>query len=125
MNNIKKSLAYNNVGDFFMSKDNFKKFVRQNPNLINYVNNNKTTWQQLYEIYELYGEDNKIWEQYNISTKVNNSINEIFNTIKNIDLNKLQSGIENIQSTISLIQNFSITNQNNYEPNYKYQQMDD
>lgn len=108
-----------------MSKDNFKKFVRQNPNLINYVSKNKTTWQQLYEIYELYGEDNKIWEQYNISTKVNNSLNEIFNTIKNIDLNKLQSGIENIQSTISLIQNFSITNQNNYEPNYKYQQMDD
>lgn len=108
-----------------MSKDNFKNFVRQNPTLIKHVNNNKITWQKLYEMYELYGENNRIWEDYIYPPKLNNSLNEILNTIKNIDLERLQSGIENIQSTIALIQNFNPNNNSNYEPNYKYHHMED
>ena len=100
-----------------MSKENFKNFVRNNPNLVKYVKDNKTTWQQLFETYELYGEDINIWKQYTNETKLTNSFNEIINTIKNIDLEKLQNGIESIQSTISLIQNFGTTQQQNkYEP---------
>ena len=109
-----------------MSKENFKNFVRNNPNLVKYVKENKTTWQQLFETYELYGEDINIWKQYTNETKLTNSFNEIINTIKNIDLEKLQNGIESIQSTISLIQNFGTTQQQNkYEPKYKYQRLDD
>ena len=109
-----------------MSKENFKTFVRNNPSLIKYVKENKGTWQELFETYELYGEDNNIWKQYINETKITNSFNEIINTIKNIDLEKLQNGIENIQSTISLIQNFgSNQTQNQYEPKYKYQHLDD
>ncbi|MBQ7105412.1 MAG: hypothetical protein IJN90_06100 [Bacilli bacterium] len=108
-----------------MSKESFKKFVKKNPSLINYVTSNKISWQSLYEIYELYGENDSIWNEYKISNKYNYSLNEIFNTIKNIDLKKLQSGIENIQSTINLIQNFGAPKQNNYEPNRKYQHIDD
>ena len=109
-----------------MSKENFKNFVRNNPNLVKYVKDNKTTWQQLFETYELYGEDINIWKQYTNETKLTNSFNEIINTIKNIDLEKLQNGIESIQSTISLIQNFGTTQtQNKYEPKYKYQRLDD
>lgn len=109
-----------------MSKENFKNFVRKNPNLVKYVKENKTTWQQLFETYELYGEDINIWKQYTNETKLTNSFNEIINTIKNIDLEKLQNGIESIQSTISLIQNFGTTEkQNKYEPKYKYQRLDD
>jgi hypothetical protein len=109
-----------------MSKDSFKNFVRQNPNLAKYVNENKTTWQKIYEIYELYGENHSIWNEYRYENKVSNSFNEIIKTIKTIDLEKLQSGIENIQSTISLIQNFGNNNQTtNYEPKYHYQHLDD
>ena len=109
-----------------MSKENFKNFVRNNPNLVKYVKDNKTTWQQLFETYELYGEDINIWKQYTNETKLTNSFNEIINTIKNIYLEKLQNGIESIQSTISLIQNFGTTQQQiKYEPKYKYQRLDD
>ena len=45
-----------------MSKENFKNFVRKNPDLADYVLAKKVTWQQLYEIYDMYGEDNKIWD---------------------------------------------------------------
>ena len=47
-----------------MSVDSFKMFVRKNPNLIKYVNNNEMTWQKFYEMYDLYGEDNSIWNKY-------------------------------------------------------------
>ena len=37
--------------------DNFKSFVKKNPNLISYVRNGNMTWQKFYEIYDLYGEE--------------------------------------------------------------------
>ena len=47
-----------------MSVDSFKMFVRKNPNLIKYVNNNEMTWQKFYEMYDLYGEEHDIWNDY-------------------------------------------------------------
>ena len=63
-----------------MSVDSFKMFVRKNPNLIKYVNNNEMTWQKFYEMYDLYGEDNivyiSIYDRDN-----NNYYNEIVKAI--------------------------------------------
>ena len=39
----------------------FKEFVSHNPEFIDSVNNGKTTWQKLYELYDLYGEDTSVW----------------------------------------------------------------
>lgn len=109
-----------------MSKESFKSFVRKKPNLAEYVKNNNISWQKIYETYELYGEDHSVWNDYTTESKISNSFNDIINTIKTIDLEKLQNGIENIQNTISLIQNFNGTKeQNTYEPKYKYQHLDD
>ena len=44
--------------------DNFKSFVRRNPNLITYVREKNTSWQEFYELYDLYGEDPTIWNKY-------------------------------------------------------------
>lgn len=34
--------------------DNFKSFVRRNPNLITYVREKNTSWQEFYELYMIY-----------------------------------------------------------------------
>ena len=34
-------------------KENFKEFVKTRPNLINKAKNKETSWQDLYEIYDL------------------------------------------------------------------------
>lgn len=125
MNNIIKSPAYNSVGDFFMSKESFKTFVRNKPELAKYVQEKNISWQSIYELYELYGENSDIWKDYSTS-KFNTTINDVLNTIKNIDIEKLQSGIENIQNTISLVQNLgSNKDSNTYEPTRTYQHIDD
>ena len=108
-----------------MSKENFKKFVRLKPELIKQVTANKTSWQKLYEIYELYGEDSNIWNNYINTNTITNSLNELINNIKNIDINKMQTGIENIQNAISLMQGFSINNKEQSEQRYKYRKIDD
>ena len=85
-------------------KEEFKNFVRRNPEFVNYVRNNKITWQQLYEIYEIYGEDNNIIENYNSNNIDLNSFKDVFKVIKNIDLDSIQNSIGSLQKTIGLIQ---------------------
>lgn len=83
-----------------MKKEAFKEFAKLHPELINYLKNNKDmSWQKLYEIYDIYGEDDKIWEPY---LKTNNT--NITDVIKNIDTKKVQEHIGTAQKALNLIQ---------------------
>ena len=75
-----KNIKIKYIGDY-MSKESFKTFARNNPELSNSVLENKVTWQQLYELYEIYGEDNSVWNKY--LTKKETSIKDIIDNIKN------------------------------------------
>ena len=108
-----------------MGKEGFREFVRRNPNLIDYVTNNKMTWQQFYEIYDLYGEDNSIWNNFtkkdnNIS---NTSIKDILSIFKGIDLKTIQKTLVSLNKAIDVFKDFNNKEDiNNYEerPKYKY-----
>lgn len=104
-----------------MSKEEFKSFVRKNPGLIKYVNNNSMTWQKFYEMYDMYGESNDIWNNYlnttsnnivktNILSSSENAFRELVNTVKTINLEKVQKGINSLQKTISLVQELGSSN---------------
>ena len=123
-----------------MSKDAFKSFARGHTELANYVMSGKTNWQKLYELYEIYGENSSIWDDYfssssvpsttsDISTLPNN-IRELMQSIKNIDLGSVQKGITNIQKALGLLQDIGLGNSSNnntssYEPRPMYQHFDD
>ena len=47
-----------------MSKESFKLFARLHPELADSVINNNITWQKLYELYDIYGENSSVWNQY-------------------------------------------------------------
>lgn len=108
-----------------MSKETFKLFVRSHPELANHVLKNNTSWQQLYEIYELYGENNSIWNNYFNKSSITDSISsgastikDFISSLKNIDMDSVQKGINNIQKTIGLLQDIGLTNKES-EPIYK------
>ena len=107
------------IGDI-MSKETFKTFARNHPEIANKVLDGKASWQQLYELYEIYGENNQVWDNYIDKKEMQNTtFKDIFEMMKNIDLNSLQEGIQNIQKTISLIQNIGLSTSNEPKPLYK------
>lgn len=109
-----------------MSKETFKIFVRKHPELANYVLKNNTSWQQLYELYELYGDNSNVWNTYFTKETVTESITngastikDFISNLKNIDMESVQKGITNIQKTIGLLQDIGLTNNNEPQPIYK------
>lgn len=119
--------------------DNFKLFVKNNPNLITYVKNNTMSWQKFYELYDLYGEDNNVWNEYlNKDTTVNttkteskksNKFSDILDMPKNLDTNKLQDGISSVQKAIGLIGDILVKDKkpdaSTYNPRPIYRRFDD
>ena len=85
--------------------DNFKKFVSNHPEFIDYVRNNNVTWQTFYELYDIYGEDESIWKKY-IKKDISESINikGLLNTIKNINIDSLEENIGSIQKAVNLVE---------------------
>lgn len=121
------------TGDY-MSKETFKAFARVHPELANTVISGNATWQQLYELYEIYGENNSIWNNYFNNNSVIDSISsgantfkDFVNTFKNLDMDSVQQSISNIQKTIGLIQDIGINNNGNssYETRPIYKRFDD
>mgnify|MGYP004528446445 FL=1 len=123
-----------------MSKlEDFKTFVRDNPKLINYVKNDSMSWQKFYEMYDLYGSDNKVWDSYlKTDTKEENeevkssgirSFNDIAKMAKNMDVDKIQEGITSLQKTISLFADLFVkptgSTGSGYTPRPVYQNFED
>lgn len=122
--------------------DNFKLFVKKNPNLINYVRDNSMSWQKFYELYDLYGEDNNVWNKYlnnnsTTETRTKSETNsnssrftDILNMAKNIDADRLQEGITSVQKAISLIGDMLVKDNKSsqtstYTPRPIYRKFDD
>lgn len=132
-----------------MSKETFKRFVRSHPTLVYHVNSGNTSWQKLYEMYDLYGENNSVWNPYfkeKTDTKVENmdtserqpqnktgqstigdtSVKDIFNMIKSMDLETVRKGVDGLQKAVGLLQDFTISKkQEQYQARPLYKHLED
>lgn len=129
-----------------MKKEEFKEFVKKNPKLISYVKNNEMTWQKFYEMYDLYGDDDNIWNEYTssptlgIDKKVTKTaktgiagltLSEVVNWFKNVDLDGLQESIGSVQRVLGVVQDFSKKDNNvestkqTYKPRPLYKHFED
>lgn len=120
--------------------DNFKSFVKKNPLLVTYVKNKTKSWQDFYELYDLYGEDENVWKEYLVvnkseekedasKNKKGSSLSNIMKMAENIDTNKLQDSITSIQKAIGLFGDMLIkddkTPSKGYTPRPIYKKFDD
>lgn len=124
-----------------MSKESFKIFAKSHPELATSVMNHKATWQDFYELYELYGEKDKVWDNYIGNNKVATtassknkqaSMSELINMVKNVDLDSVQKTVGSLQKTIGLLQDIGIGSTTtaaaktaSYEPRPMYKYFDD
>lgn len=116
--------------------DGFKSFVKKHPNLITYVKNNNESWQRLYEIYDLYGEDDNAWKEYlkpveeSNKTSKTTGLNDLVNMAKNIDVDKVQNGITSLQKALGLFSELFVNKQDSvpsstYQPRAIYKRFED
>ena len=117
-----------------MNKEGFKNFVRKNTNLASFVEDKKMTWQQFYELYDLYGEDSDVWDKFKNNNSTSNNLNnvgvvgtikEIYNLLKGIDLETVQKALTTADKAIEAFKGFNkkdnINNSSFDErPKYKY-----
>lgn len=89
-------------------KDEFRNFVRNKPELIDYVKNNEMTWQGFYEIYDLYGEDASHWDSYRAVTPGSNTVGKFGDIVKNIDVNSIQKHIETAQKALGFVEDLTV-----------------
>ena len=94
-------------------KEQFKNFVRKNPILVKYVDSKEMTWQQFYEMYDLYGEENSVWDKYlnnNIASKditKTTAFTDLLSFLKTINLDSLKEGINSVQRVLGVFQDLS------------------
>lgn len=88
-----------------MSLENFKKFVRNKPILTEYVKRGEVSWQNFYDMYELYGENSDVWSKYLNSNTSIVTIKDIFDNLKNIDMTEVQNSIISLQKGLNYIEN--------------------
>ena len=105
-------------------KEEFKEFVKQKPSLVKYVNDGKMTWQKFYEMYDLYGESNDVWNEYTKEKTVMGAATtlgalDIINFIKNIDLDKMQESINSVTRVIGVLEDLSDKNKTTQTHEYK------
>ena len=109
--------------------DNFKFFVKNNPSFATYIKDGSMTWQKFYEIYDMYGEDSPVWEEYKQEKKKSPTINDIVNMAKNIDMNKLQDGVNSLSKAVGLFSDLftskSGPNTTTYKPRAVYRRFED
>lgn len=117
----------------------FKEFVKENPSLAKYVKNGEMNWQKFYEMYNLYGKDNEVWNDY-LKPKSDNlsvtekpisslALSDLATWFKTMDVDKMQESINSFQRVISVLQdlgnNSQNTTQNEYKPRPVYKHFED
>ena len=94
-------------------KEEFKEFAAKNKYLSDLVREGKTTWQALFETYDIYGSDNTIWDDFKSSiekeekksdTKVSDGVKSILGNLKNVDMDKLEENIGSLQKALGFLE---------------------
>lgn len=120
--------------------DEFKGFVRENPRLTKYIKDGSMTWQKFYELYDIYGGQNEVWDPYLKVEETRNvakaatafTLADTINFIKNIDLDSLQDGISSIQRVVGVVSDLAsnkssttTTSKSEYKPRPLYKHFED
>ena len=94
-------------------KEEFKEFAKSHPELAKTVRLKDASWQELYEIYDIYGDDTRAWNNY-LKKESPNNINNFADIMKKIDMDSVQKHINTAQKALGLVQ--ELTGKSNPTP---------
>ena len=87
-------------------KEEFKEFIRNKPELVEYIKNKEMTMQSFYEIYDIYGDNEEAWMPYIRKEKKEEvkSSPKITDIMKNINMDELQKHINTAQKALGVVE---------------------
>lgn len=91
-------------------RKDFKEFVRKNDYVYQMVKDKKYTWQELYEFFDIYGEDADIFklkEESKSDVVQTGVLATLVNAAKNIDVDKMNESIESIKKFANMFSSLS------------------
>lgn len=93
----------------------FKEFIKTKEHLQKKVKQGTTTWQELYEHYDLFGEDDEIFkeeanesendtkEEEESETKSDESVSSLFSLLSGLDVDKLSDGLNSMKKVLNIL----------------------
>lgn len=131
-----------------MSKfEEFKEFCKDKEFLINKVKTGQTTWQQLFEVYDIYGPDSEEFkepeeksqeedqtdkvesEADNKKTEKKDGLNGFFDLLNGFDPDKISEGLSGVKKILAVLSEVTKPEDNEYVTKRKmtrpYQRSDD
>lgn len=85
-------------------KEAFKEFIGKHPEILKFIKNKEMTFQDFYEIYDIYGEDENTWSKYFSTDEGDTRIKELSGLLKNVNMDSIEHHINNAQKIIGVIQ---------------------
>ncbi len=88
-------------------KELFKTFISNHPEILKYIKSKEMTFQDFYEIYDIYGEQNDVWDKYfkkDDTSADENRLKELTGLLKNINIDSIEHHVNNAQKVIGIIQ---------------------
>ena len=93
-------------------KEDFKRFIKDKPYLVNYIQNGSMSWQKFYELFDLYGDNTEVWNKYSDTrnTNLNDQITKLSDLVKNVNLDSIKGHINTAQKALDLVSELTTKN---------------
>lgn len=87
----------------------FKQFIRTMPKASEAVHDGLYTWQELYELYDLYGENHEVWKKFSsekstpkASGSTNFDLSSLVALLKTVDVDALLSSMQGLEKVLGI-----------------------
>lgn len=80
-------------------KEEFKSFINNHPELTEYIKKKEMTMQSFYELYDVYGEKEEVWDKYFKESK-NTDITDL---LRKLNIDNLEKQVNNAQKVIEIL----------------------
>lgn len=87
--------------------DEFKEFIKNKQFLRERVNKGETSWQSLYEAYDLFGKDADVFKEIKEETRNNSNQNSLLKMLEGVNLDKISENLEGMKKILGVLGEFT------------------